>query len=672
MGIGLALSLHNRFSANARQATRDMNLMHSNARRVAQDNLRMARRVGVGMTVVGYGMARGLANATKTSSEFNYLMRGTQAVVGATGAELKDLSATALRVSQSTIFTARQVGGAMEYMGRAGFKTGDIYKTIDAVTALGAATDTAINGKGGAADMMTNMMTAFGMGASSSIRMADVLTKTTTRSNVNVQGLHEALKYLGSAASDVKLPFEDAAAAIGVLGSAGIPGSIAGRGLSQMLTQLAKVVGPFRTQKQTDILQSIGLHPNMLKDAKGEFIPLVDMLSVFQNKLGGLASPDRLSVLTGLFNVRGARSFTPLLRATELGYNLSDLLSIVRDKSAGAAMQISKLRLDSLKGDTLIMTSAWEAFKIQVGNALEPMLRTVVPMLTNIINKATAFIKTPWGKPFVILAAGIAAVLLIGGPLLVLFTSIKLMALASTVSFASMGKTLTWAWNSSAAAATRYAAVAQGASWIGPGGQFARKGVKGFQSAATAASGASMMGGGKGIMGFIRGLSFASLRLGILGRALGVITGPVGMIITVIGALVGFKTMLKLVGYGLGTLLQGIFYMYDRTVGFMKGDFKGKTANANYNRRQAILKKSLGWDSVGGDGLLSNMKPKTSGKGAIGHDAKWADFLASRASKESDQKFAAASVNLDGKKVGEIIMTQQEESLSDMLSMDTN
>src|SRR5699024_9230451 len=91
---------------------------------------------------------------------------------------------------------------------------------------------------GDAADITSNILSGFGMQAEETARVADVLAKASADSNTDIQGLGEAFKYVGPIASDLGISIEDTAAAIGVLGDAGIQGGQAGRQLRNGLQSL--------------------------------------------------------------------------------------------------------------------------------------------------------------------------------------------------------------------------------------------------------------------------------------------------------------------------------------------------------------------------------------------------------------------------------------------------
>src|SRR5690625_5669543 len=93
------------------------------------------------------------------------------------------------------------------------------------------------------ADVMSNIMQGYGLATEEAARAADVLTKAFTSSNTDLGQLAEAMKYAGPVAAGMGVEFEEAAAAIGRRGNAGIQGSMAGAGLRHALTELAERTG---------------------------------------------------------------------------------------------------------------------------------------------------------------------------------------------------------------------------------------------------------------------------------------------------------------------------------------------------------------------------------------------------------------------------------------------
>src|SRR5690625_5901301 len=79
---------------------------------------------------------------------------------------------------------------------------------------------------GSAADIVTNILAGYGKDVSELGHATDVLVKAFTSANTDLRGLAEAMKYAGPVASAAGVQFEEAAAAIGLMGNAGMQVSI--------------------------------------------------------------------------------------------------------------------------------------------------------------------------------------------------------------------------------------------------------------------------------------------------------------------------------------------------------------------------------------------------------------------------------------------------------------
>ena len=583
LGIGLAIHLRDHFTMKANQVAASMNRLHKNANMAMRANLRAVRNIGIGMAAVGAMGIRAMVGWVKQGMEFQFTMDAVKAVANDTTATFEELKQKALEVGGSTVFTIKEVGGAMKYLGMAGFARKEIIGTIDAVTALGAATDTKIGGKGGAADMMTNMMTAFGLTADESMRTADILTAMTTSANVDISSLHEALKYSASDFTALNMSFEESAAAIAMLGNAGIQGSVAGTAMGNMLRQLTKAMTDFGTKRQAKGLGKFGLIPADVMDEKGNMLELTKVMDTFYGKLGKMGNIEALASLQAIVGIRGARGLIPLIREIKMGKTLGELVDIAKFKSAGEALRIAAARMDNIKGDTLLLKSAWSEFTARFTDAITPLIRVVLKGLTKIVKFLSKVASNKWGKALLIGVAAFTILLTVAGAFLAILGTIGLGLKNSIVSFKAMKMAGVWAWNSMAAAAARYGAVAQGASWMGRGGVYTKKGVKGFQSSkgvgkaagrggllsgmlSTFGLGAgSRMAGGagaaasKGIKGFVGGLGKATPILFKLGR-LGSIIGLVSLALEAMGIGLGdiFSGLLASIGYGIESLINGI------------------------------------------------------------------------------------------------------------------
>src|SRR5690625_5421497 len=92
---------------------------------------------------------------------------------------------------------------------------------------------------GRAADITSNIMSAFNIEAEKAGYFADVLAHAAANANTDVEQMGEAMKYLAPTASTLGLSMEGSAAAVMAFSDAGIQGSMAGRAFGTRLKRLA-------------------------------------------------------------------------------------------------------------------------------------------------------------------------------------------------------------------------------------------------------------------------------------------------------------------------------------------------------------------------------------------------------------------------------------------------
>ena len=132
--------------------------------------------------------------------------------VGAIGAmtekQMAGLTARARELGRDTKLTAVEVGQGMEYLTMAVFNARQTVQAIGGVLDVAAAAGTDL---GRTSDIVSN-----------------VLTKTFTSSNTTLESPGETMKYVAPVAKSAGASIELMAAMVGVVGDAGIQGSMAG------------------------------------------------------------------------------------------------------------------------------------------------------------------------------------------------------------------------------------------------------------------------------------------------------------------------------------------------------------------------------------------------------------------------------------------------------------
>ena len=250
-----------------------------------------------------------------------------------------------------------------------------------------------MGGKGGTADLMTNIMATFHKEASQAAEVANILSVATTSANMSMSDLAQSIKYSGATARNVGMDVNELAAFIGVLGDRGIQGSMAGTNLAQAINQLVKGMS-----KSPDILKSIGLSPADLKDAEGNLLPMYEVFQKIAAATKGLNSADRQTVMFNLFGQRGMRAAVPILDDINTGAN--KYLTILKNINSQPGW-LENTTQEFMKGPGWIaqLTSAFDNLNETLGSTFKEVLRPLAQsVLIPIIKGITWLAGTGMGK----------------------------------------------------------------------------------------------------------------------------------------------------------------------------------------------------------------------------------------------------------------------------------
>jgi TP901 family phage tail tape measure protein len=328
----------------------------------------------VGAAAIGAG----LVSSVKTAMDFEKAMSGVQAKVGGTAAEIDQLNKLARDLGRSTQFSASEAAAGMDFLAMAGFKTNEIIAAMPGLLNLAAAGNLEL---GTAADIASNILGGMNLEASETGRVADVLAKAATSSNVSVEMLGETFKYVAPIAAQAGASLEEMAAAAGLLGDAGIQGSEAGTGLRSVLLRLAAPPA-----QAASALDELGV---ATKDTAGNMRPFGDILKDVDKAMKdmNLGTADVLRLQTDLFGKTAVTTGALLQQAAANGTLEQKTKELM--ESQGAAAQMAETMNDNLAGAFKRLVSALEGFQIQLVSGTNPVLKTVVELLANLINVVT-------------------------------------------------------------------------------------------------------------------------------------------------------------------------------------------------------------------------------------------------------------------------------------------
>lgn len=322
---------------------------------------------------------------------------GTQAGLQEYQSALQQLEESAISLGQKTSWSASAIADGMAFLGMAGFKWGDIIKSMPGVASLASAGGTSLST---AADIASNVgNTFFGEAASSQMgRLGDVMAHIMSGYNVDLVMLGETMKYAAPVAAKVGTSFETLAVASGILGNSGIQASQAGTTLRQILSRLASP--PAAAAKA---LKQLGVSTFEVVDGKKNLRDLPDILTDIAKASDGLGTATKAGLFAKIAGMTALSGFNVLvdeaksLKGVDGGSTSSfhkrvDTVGLQGKNVGGTADNIASERLNNLSGDFTILKSNLESVAISFANIIEGPLRSFVQMLTGIAQSVNSFI----------------------------------------------------------------------------------------------------------------------------------------------------------------------------------------------------------------------------------------------------------------------------------------
>lgn len=308
--------------------------------------------IAKGSKVAAAGVAGLIGASTMVGMGFEQQMSTVQAISQASAADMEKLNALAKKMGETTQFTAEEAGQGLEYMAMAGWKTQDMLKGLPGIMNLAAASGEDL---GRVSDIVTDAMTAFGMAADESDRFADVLAQASSSSNTNVAMMGETFKYVAPVAGSLGYTIEEVALAAGLMANTGIKAEQAGTAMRTMFTNLAKP-----TKQMQGYMDALSLS---LVDEKGEMKSLSQLLNDLRTGFSNLTEAEKAEYAAGIAGKEGMSGLLAIVNTSEDDFKK---LTEEINNSAGAAEAMSKMRLDNLKGDLTLLSSAAQGVGIEL------------------------------------------------------------------------------------------------------------------------------------------------------------------------------------------------------------------------------------------------------------------------------------------------------------------
>ena len=274
------------------------------------------------------------------------------------------LSKLAKKMGAETAFSASECAEALNYLALAGYDTEQMCNTLPTVLNLAAAGDIAL---ADASDMVTDAMSALGMGVDEAETMVDQMAKTASTTNTSVAQLGEGILTIGATAKSIKGGTAELNTALGILANNGIKGAEGGTHLRNIILSLQNP-----TDKAAAQMEALGIS---VYDSEGNMRSMNDILGDLNKSMDGMTSAEKSNIIGTIFNKTDLSSVNALLANT--GETWDSLQKSITE-SGGAAQQMADTQLDNLQGQITILKSALEGLAISFGELLMPAIKQIV------------------------------------------------------------------------------------------------------------------------------------------------------------------------------------------------------------------------------------------------------------------------------------------------------
>lgn len=332
-----------------------------------------------GEIVASAGLAIGLTAPIKTAGSFEQAMARVRAVSQASAEDMALLTEQARQLGRDTQFSASEAAAGQELLARAGFKSHEIIAAMPGLLNMAIAEGMDL---AQATDIAASTLRGFGLGAEEMVRVADVLAKTSASTNTSIATLGESMKYAAPIAEGLKIPFEEAAAIIGVMGDAGIKSSQAGTALRGAVARLSKM------PKQTaEALSALGV---AARDSEGNMRTLPSLMQALSEKMEGMGTARKMEYLTKIFGTEAASGMLAVMKAaTGEEQKLQKLIEAIY-AATGTSDEMARIMGDTLQGAMRRASSAVESLKIDIGNSLMPVARAAVETFATFVSSLSS------------------------------------------------------------------------------------------------------------------------------------------------------------------------------------------------------------------------------------------------------------------------------------------
>ncbi len=326
------------------------------------------RQVGlaIGVAFGARAIASTIGGAIKIFKDFQQANADLASILGKTRSEISELTEDAKRLGAVTVFTASEITSLQVAFAKLGFSTEEILNATEATSQLAAATGEDL---AQAALVTGKVIRGFGLDASETQRVVDVLAKTlTSTATIGLAEFEVSMAKIAPIAKGLGFTLEETSSLLGVLRDSGLDASIAGTSLRSIFLKLADANG--------DLAKALGGPVKSLD----EFIPALKELQ------------EKGIDVAGALELTDKRAVTAFLTFLD-GADKVDVLNKELINAGGTAERMAEEQLNTLTGETKLLNSAWEGFILSLESGdgiIAKLIGGLIKFATQILGLVTS------------------------------------------------------------------------------------------------------------------------------------------------------------------------------------------------------------------------------------------------------------------------------------------
>jgi TP901 family phage tail tape measure protein len=388
-----------KFNAAVRSALDELKTLKDKTAGIGDTLKNNGKNIVTAGAAITAGVTVPFVAAVKTTGDFESAMSKAGTIAGASASELDAMKQAALEMGSTTSLSSSQVADAMSNMAAKGFDANQVIASMPGVISAAEASGEDLSL---VADTVTSALNGFGLEASESGRVADILAMSANKTAAGVGDLGYAFKYAAPVASSLGIGLEELAAATGIMADSGLEGSQAGTTLRAVMTNLASPTDEARAAMEAMGFSAI--------NADGSFKPLNQIIGDLNGSMAGMTDAQKLATLSTLVGTEVASGMLVLLDAGQEG--IAGMTTELQN-SEGASAEAAASMKDNMNGALDNLSGAVESATISLMSTLTPTIAAIADKVTGLVEKFNALPEST--KGFLAISAAVVA---ISGPIL--------------------------------------------------------------------------------------------------------------------------------------------------------------------------------------------------------------------------------------------------------------